>query len=187
MHDAHVTVSKGDPMTGKSRNLRRLAWTSSAGYQMVELLVVLAVLSVIMAIGFPLYLSYARAQETDGAARTVVVALNHARSLAVTRGISYTVTTQTNPNNRMRSSCVADAQWCPTPIYTGPGTDGAGWRTLENGSRLTLGPAITFNALGAATANGVLRVQNSTATGSLDVCVNPSGKIRVQAVGAACP
>jgi len=68
MHDQRATVSKGDPMTGKSRNLRRLAWTSSAGYQMLEILVVLAVLSVIMAIGFPLYLSYARAQETDGAA-----------------------------------------------------------------------------------------------------------------------
>src|SRR5258705_12564384 len=113
MHDAHATVSKGDPMSGKSRNLRRLAWTSSAGYQMLEILVVLAVLSVIMAIGFPLYLSYARSQETDGAARTVVVALSHARPLAVTRGIWDTVTTQTNPNNRRRSSCVAGAQSCP--------------------------------------------------------------------------
>ena len=187
MHDPRATASKADQMTGKSRNLRRLSWTSSAGYQMVELLVFLAVISVIMAIGFPMYLSYSRAQETDGAARTVVVALNHARSLAVTRGVSYSVTSQTNPNNRMRSSCVADAQWCPTPIYTGSGTDGSGWRTLENGSRITQGPTITFNALGAATANGVLRVSNSTSTGSLDICVSPSGKIRVQAVGAACP
>lgn len=174
-------------MTEKFQNLRRHALRSSAGYQMVELLVLLAVASVIMAIGFPLYLSYSRTQETDGAARTIVTALNHARSLAVTRGTSYTVTTQTNPNNRMRASCVADAQWCPTPIYTGPGTDGGGWRTLENGSRITLGPTITFNSIGAATASGVFRVQNSTATDSLDVCVTPSGKIRVQAVGAGCP
>ena len=174
-------------MIGKSQSLRRFIRKSEAGYQMVELLVFLAVVSVIMAIGFPMYLSYARAQETDGAARTVVVALNHTRSLAVTRGTSYTVTSQTHPNNRMRSSCVADATWCPTPIYIGAGTDGSGWRTLENGARITLGPAITFNSVGAATASGVIRVSNSTATGSLDVCVNPSGKIRVQAVGAACP
>ena len=174
-------------MTGKSQKLRRLAWKSAAGYQMVELLVLLAVVSVLMAIGFPMYLSYARAQETDGAARTIVTALNHARSLAVTRGTSYTVTTQTNPSNRMRSSCVADATWCPTPIYTGPGTDGAGWRTLENGALITVGPTITFNSVGAATTAGVFRVSNRTSTGSLDVCVAPSGKIRVQAVGAACP
>jgi hypothetical protein len=57
----------------------------------------------------------------------------------------------------------------------------------RNGSRITAGPNITFNSLGAATAAGVLRVQNSSATGSLDVCVSPSGRIRVQAVGTACP
>jgi len=72
-------------------------------------------------------------------------------------------------------------------VYTGAETDGSGWRRLENASRITLGPAITFNSLGAATAAGVLRVQNSTATGTLDVCVSPSGRIRVQANGAACP
>jgi len=53
-------------MNGKSQSLRRFIWKSEAGYQMVELLVLLAVMSVIMAIGFPMYLSYARAQETDG-------------------------------------------------------------------------------------------------------------------------
>src|SRR5438445_153249 len=46
---------------------------------------------------------------------------------------------------------------------------------------------VPAGSLGAATAAGVLRVQNSSATGSLDVCVSPSGRIRVQGVGAACP
>jgi Tfp pilus assembly protein FimT len=173
-------------MTSTTQSLRNIALKSSAGYQLVELLILLAVVSVLMAIGFPMYLSYSRAQETDGAARTIVITLAQAKSLAITRGISYTVTTQTNPNNRMRFTCAPGPQ-CPTPIYTGPGTDGSGWRTLENGSQIILGPAIVFNSLGAASTNGVLRVQNSTATGSLDVCVTPSGKIRVQAVGAACP
>lgn len=173
-------------MTSTTQSHRNIAWKSSAGYQLVELLILLAVVGILMAIGFPMYLSYARAQETDGAARTVVISLAQARSLAITRGISYTVTTQTNPNNRMRFSCVAGPQ-CPTSIYTGPDTDGSGWRTLENGSRIIQGPPIVFNSLGAASTNGVLRVQNSSATGSLDVCVTPSGKIRVQAVGAACP
>src|SRR5206468_802712 len=91
------------------------------------------------AIGFPLYLSYARAQETDGAARTVVTALNEARQFAITRGISYTVETQTNPNNRMRLTCVVAAgSPCTTAVYVGPGTDGSGWRTLENASQMIL-------------------------------------------------
>jgi len=52
----------------------------SAGYALVELLVLITVISVLAAIGFPLYLSYARAQETDGAARVIVVSLNQADS-----------------------------------------------------------------------------------------------------------
>jgi len=158
-----------------------------AGFTVVELVVLTAVISILCAIGFPLYLSYARAQETDAAARVIVVALNQARQIAVTRGVSYSVESQTNPNNRMRL-CSGTVVPCPGgQVYTGAETDGNGWRKLENGSRITAGPNITFSSLGAATAAGVLRVQNSSATGSLDICVSPSGRIKVQAVGTACP
>jgi Tfp pilus assembly protein FimT len=159
----------------------------AAGFTVVELVVLTAVISILCAIGFPLYLSYSRAQETDGAARVIVVALNQARQIAVTRGVSYSVESQTNPNNRMRL-CSGTVVPCPGgQVYTGAETDGNGWRKLENGSRITAGPNITFSSLGAATAAGVLRVQNSSATGSLDICVSPSGRIKVQAVGTACP
>jgi Tfp pilus assembly protein FimT len=159
---------------------------ASAGFTVVELVVLVAVIAILSAIGFPLYLSYSRAQETDGAARTIVVSLNQARQLAVMRGTSFSIETQTNPNNRMRF-CSGTTVPCGGGIYTGAGTDTNGWRTLENRARITLGPAITFNSLGAATNAGVLRVQNSSATGTLDVCVSPSGRIRIQAQGVACP
>ena len=136
-------------MTNSTRNLWRSAWTDSAGYQLAELLVIIGVISVLAAIGFPLYLSYSRAQETDSAARVLVVSLNQARQLAVTRGLSYSVETQTNPSNRMRF-CSGAVVPCPTAaVYTGPETDGSGWRKLENASRITLGPTITFSSLGA--------------------------------------
>lgn len=174
-------------MTRKS--LWRSALAASSGFQLVELLVLLGVAAILSAIGFPLYLSYHRAQETEGAARTIVASLHQARQLAIMRGITYTVETQTNPNNRMRFTCTA-GPLCPTPVFVGPGTDGSGWRRLENSSRITQGPTITFTSLGAATVapgGTPFRVQNSTATGTLDVCVFPSGRIRVQAQGAACP
>jgi len=178
---------RGLNVTNQTTRLGRNFRMDSAGYALAELLVLIAVISILCVIGFPLYLSYSRAQETDSAARVLVVSLNQARQLAVTRGLSYSVETQTNPSNRMRF-CSGAVVPCPTAaVYTGPETDGSGWRKLENASRITLGPTITFSSLGAATAAGFLRVQNSTATGSLDVCVNPSGRIRVQAPGAACP
>ena len=157
------------------------------GFTVVELMVLVAVISILCVIGFPLYLSYSRAQETDSAARVVVVALNQARQLAVTRGISFSIETQANPNNRMRF-CSGTAVPCPAgQVYTGAETDTNGWRKLENGSRFTAGPAITFSSLGAATVSGVITVQNSSASGSLDVCVSPSGRIKAQAPGSACP
>jgi Tfp pilus assembly protein FimT len=174
-------------MTKSIAILRRSFRRAAAGFTLVELIVLVAVISVLCAIGFPLYLSYSRAQETDSAARVIVVSLNQARQLAVTRGVSYSIETQTNPNNRMRF-CSGTTVPCPNAqVYTGAETDTSGWRTLENGSRITAGPAITFSSLGAGTASGILRVQNSSATGSLDVCVSPSGRIKVQAVGTACP
>jgi len=169
------------------REHARRRWTRADGFTVAELLVLVAVVSILCAIGFPLYLSYSRAQETDGAARVVVVALNQARQLAVMRGVSFSIETQTNPNNRMRF-CSGTVAPCPGgQVYTGAETDGNGWRKLENGSRFTAGPAITFNSLGAATVSGVITVQNSSASGSLDVCVSPSGRVKVQAPGSACP
>ena len=174
-------------MTKKTTRVWRSFRSASAGFTIVELVVLVAVISMLCAIGFPLYLSYARAQETDGAARVLVVSLNQARQLAVTRGVSFSVEAQTNPDNRVRF-CSGTTLPCPGgAVYTGPETDGSGWRNLENGARITAGPAITFSSLGAATAAGVVRVQNSSATGSLDVCVSPSGRIKVQAPGSACP
>src|SRR2546429_3195212 len=164
-------------MTRNTAILVRAFRPDSAGFTVAELLVLLAVVSILCAIGFPLYLSYSRAQETDSAARVIVVALNQARQLAVTRGVSFSAETQTNPNNRMRF-CSGTLVPCPGgQVYTGAETDANGWRTLENGSRITAGPAITFNSLGAAAAAGGLRGQNSSGTRSPDACVNPAGRI----------
>lgn len=175
------------PWDADIREHARRTWMRADGFTAVELLVLVTIVSILCAIGFPLYLSYSRAQETDSAARVVVVALNQARQLAVTRGISFSIETQTNPNNRMRF-CSGTVAPCPAgQVYTGAETDPNGWRKLENGSRFTAGPAITFSSLGAATVSGIITVQNSSASGSLDVCVSPSGRIKAQAPGSACP
>src|SRR2546428_8322266 len=124
--------SNGLNMTSQTTRLRRNCRMDSAGYALAELLVLIAVIGVLAAIGFPLYLSYSRAQETDSAARVIVVSLNQARQLAVTRGVSYSVETQTNPSNRMRfcSGAAVRARWppcTPAPEQTAPA--GEPWET----------------------------------------------------------
>lgn len=159
---------------------------ASGGFSLVELLVLVALLGIVTAIGAPYYLSYLKAQETDGGAREVVTALNQARQLAISRNTSFSVEAQTHPQNRLRF-CSGTVSPCASgTVWTGAGTDGSGWMGLDNSVRIVLGTTITFSSLGAATASGTLRVQNSAGTGCLDVVVSPSGRIRITAP-AACP
>ena len=158
----------------------------AGGFALVELLAVIALIAIVAAIGAPFYLSYQRAQETNGAARELVAALNQARQLGITRSSSFSIETQTNPNNRFRL-CSGAATPCPGgSVWTGGGSDASGWRVLDNGARITQNPRITFSSLGGASATGTLRVQNSSATGCLDVVVSPSGRIQITS-SAACP
>jgi prepilin-type N-terminal cleavage/methylation domain-containing protein len=156
------------------------------GFTLIELLMVIALIVIVTAIGAPFYMSYQRAQETNGAARELMTVLNRARQLAITRSTSMSIEAQAHPQNRWRI-CSGTATPCPGgAVVAGPGTDASGWEVMPNSSRITQGPRITFSSLGSATATGTLRVQNSAQTGCLDVVVNPSG--RIQLVGAAaCP
>ena len=165
--------------------MRRVVARSERGYTLLELIIAIALILIVTAIGFPLYLSFSRAQETDGAVRELKIALSQARQLAITRNTSFSVELQTT-QNRLRF-CTGTATPCPTAaVWTGAGTDGSGWRALDNSARIVLGPQITFSALGAATPSGTLRVQNSSRTSCLDLVVNPSGGSRITAA-AACP
>src|SRR5439155_19327161 len=93
---------RGLTVTNQTTRLGRNFRMDSAGYALAVLLVLIAVISILSVRGFPLYLSYSRAQETDSAARVLVVSLNQARQLAVTRGVSYSVETQTRCSARLR-------------------------------------------------------------------------------------
>ena len=166
--------------------MRRVVARSERGYTLLELIIAIALIAIVTAIGFPLYLSFSRAQETDGAARELKIALNQARQLAIARNTSFSVEMQTSPQNRLRF-CTGTATPCPTAaVWTGAGTDGSGWMKIDNSARIVLAPTITFSALGAATPSGTLRVQNSSLTSCLDVVVNPSGGSRITAP-LACP
>ena len=178
-------------MNPARRTVRRDAITSrrhaaAGGFTLVELLAVIALLIIVTAIGAPFDLSYQRAQETNCAARELMTSLNQARQLAITRSNSFSVEAQANPQNRLRL-CAGTVTPCPGgSVWIGPGTDATGWSVLDNGARITQNPRITFSSLGAATATGTLRVQNSSATGCLDIVVSPSGRIQLTA-SAACP
>jgi Tfp pilus assembly protein FimT len=148
----------------------------------------MAVIGIMSAVAFPYFLSYMRAQETEGAARELVTLLNQARQLAITRNISHSVEVNTTPPGRLRF-CQGTAVPCPGgSVWTGPGTDSDGWIALASAARLSVGTTITFTPLGAATPAGTLQVQNPSGTSSRNVVVSASGRIRTCVPGTAgCP
>ena len=138
-----------------------------------------AIIAIISAIGMPMFLSYLRTAEADGAAREIVTTLNRARQLAITQGTSFSVETQQTPTRQRM--CSGTTVPCPGGIWTGAGTDSAGWINLENNVLIVQSPTITFSSLGAASVSGTIRVRNSSSTACRDVIVSPSGRIQMAA------
>jgi prepilin-type N-terminal cleavage/methylation domain-containing protein len=167
---------------------QRLTPAGSAGFGLVELCVVVAVLSIVAAISLPFYLNYLRAQQADTGARELVTMLNQARQLAITRNTSFSVEVEASPQNRVRF-CTGTATPCPGgAVWIGAGTDSAGWMGLDNDVRIVANQAVTFSSMGASTtAARVIQVRDPAATSTLSVCVSPSGRLRITAPTASCP
>ncbi len=158
----------------------------SGGFTFTELAVVIALIGIVSIITVPWFVSFLQAERTRGAARELVSLLNQARQLAITRNTPFSVEILTSPQDRLRF-CSGTTTPCPGGnVWIGAGTDLNGWMGMANGDRITLGPTITFSALGAAITANTLRVQDGQGTSCLDVVVSPSGRIRITAAGS-CP
>ena len=141
------------------------------GFTLMELMAAIAIIGIISIVATPLFMTFLRAMETRGASQELAALLHQARELAIARNTNYTVEVDVD-GNRLRFVDASDTPWI------GPGTDGQGFRRLQNLSRLTCANANpTFNPLGSA-GGGTITVQNASGTSSLNVVVSQSGRIR---------
>ena len=155
---------------------------SEQGFTLVELVIIVGIISLLAVPTTIAFLNFQRTQALNGAAQQMVNHLNQARQLAITANTSYKIEFDTT-NNKLRflrpatcsSSCTA---------WTGPGTDGSGWRTLENGAQIACAPSttITFNYMGTGTS-GTVQVKAATGTDSRYVTVGTTGRVRWSTTG----
>ncbi len=143
------------------------------GFSLSELVVTMAIIGIVAAIGTPYFISYWRAARLRAGAEELAAALNGARQLAISRNSTVCVT---NDGTRIRYHVGG----CGNAAWTGPTTDSQGWIRLTEGVRVTgatANPVFTF--LGAANPAARFTVQHPTDGATLTVTVAASGRVTI--------
>jgi Tfp pilus assembly protein FimT len=141
----------------------------------MELVVVVAVIGVIMALSAPLFLSFFRSSTLRAGAEETVTVLNRARQLAIRDNTAMCVTSSGGQLQLRIATCGGT-------VWTGPGTDAAGFIRLSNNVTVASAQNVTFNYIGTASAAAlpvVYTVTNPQDGLTLTVSVAASGRVSI--------
>lgn len=133
---------------------------------------VIGLIGVIMAIATPFLLSYLRTSALRAGAEEVTTVLNRARQLAISDNTRMCVV---NDGTRVRYRIGS----CGGAIWTGPGTDGAGFIPLANGITVASVDNVEFTYIGTAATAGTYTVTNPRDGNTLRVVVTPAGRVSI--------
>jgi type II secretion system protein H len=146
-----------------------------AGFSLIELIVVIAMIGIVAALATPQFMSYWRTSTTTAGASELATAINRARQLAIAGNQNYCAEvagTAVRYRQNSNAACTAGTIW------TGTGTGATGLVTLSNNIRVSGGPVV-FTSLGAAALAGTFTVTNPNG-GTRNVVVAASGRVSVQ-------
>jgi len=135
-------------------------------------MVVIAVIGVVTVLGLPLFINDWQAATLKAGAQELVSVLNTGRQLAIKQNTNVCVNQNGTQVRYLIGGCTGTA-------WTGAGTDGNGWITLQNTVQVTTNPGVIFNFLGAATPAGTYTVKNPANNATLSVIVAASGRISI--------
>jgi prepilin-type N-terminal cleavage/methylation domain-containing protein len=151
---------------------------NARGFGMIELLVVVAVVGILAAIGYPHVSTYLRAASLRAGAQELATIVNGGRQLAISRNTNVCVSLS---NNQAQYRIGAVNPCTAGTVYTGVETQADGTIALSNNIQITASTAnVVFSALGAATTAGTYTVHNPDGGANLSVVVSASGRVRIQ-------
>jgi prepilin-type N-terminal cleavage/methylation domain-containing protein len=153
---------------------------ASNGFTLAEVIVVLAILGVLAAVGAPSLWTYLRVATLRAGAEEIISLLNAARQLAIRMNTTVCVSHDDGGVQYHVGSCGA-AGWA------GVGTDSTGNIRLANGLRVSGTNNLCFGPLGAGSltpapcaANGTLTLTTAGGDARLNVIMAITGRLRVQ-------
>jgi prepilin-type N-terminal cleavage/methylation domain-containing protein len=145
-----------------------------AGYSLVELVVVVAMISIVSSFAVPTLLRYYQTAKVRGAAQTVSAILNQGRQLAIRNNLTTVATCITTTTITFRQTNCGGAT-IPVVGLTGAGNS----IRLPEGINLTTSGTATFTNLGAATPGATYTVTDPVSTRTMTVTVAASGRITI--------
>lgn len=147
---------------------------------MVELLVVMAIISVIAVTAAPSMITYWRSATLKAGAEELAAGLNRARQLAISQSRRVCIEVVGNRYRYWLMGCAG------TP-WTGPGSDLTGFFRLANNVGVTTNVSPVFDYLGAANPGATLTVTNPQGGATLTVVVSVAGRVRICPAGGCAP
>src|SRR3989442_13628902 len=141
-------------LPGLRRRLRRL-WNDSRGFNLTELLVLVAVIGIITTVSAPAFVSYWRSATLKAGAQELATILNRGRSIAISQNTTLGVKQSVTKVQFLTGGSAGT-------VWTGPSTYEGGWFANQNNITVTSATAnVIFIHLLAVTTAGSYTLQNS--------------------------
>ena len=143
------------------------------GFGITEMIVVIALIAVLAALGVPSLLTYWQTSTLGAGADELAGVLGRARALAVTQNTTVCAQVTGTSVRFVIPSCAGT-------VWTGTGTDTAGVIRLSGGLQVSGGASAIFTSTGGANPGATYVVTNPRDGKARSVGVTTTGRVAVQ-------
>jgi Tfp pilus assembly protein FimT len=152
----------------------RRSWTAEGqrGFQLVELLLIVAIIGILITISVPFLVTYLQAATLKGQAESVATWLNQGRQLAIRNNQNVCADIDGAGMHYHLVNCLGT-------VWVGAGTNATGFIPFPAGITMSVAAPTVFNYLGAATPAATYTITQTSSGRTITVTVATTGRITI--------